>query len=250
MKIVVCVKQVGTLSDEVEFTDDGAAVDPDYLDWVLNEWDTYAVEEALRIREAAGGEVVAVTVGDEDAESALRRSLAMGVDRAARIDAELPGDALAAARALAPFVAAEQPGLVLCGAQSADAAHAATPAALAALLGLPCVAVARKLELEDGGGAAVVHRELEGGLVDVVSVDLPAVVSVQTGINAPRYAALRAIRQAEAHELELHDPPEAAPTSQTVGMRVPKHAGTTTMLEGGPAEVARQIAAIVKERAG
>ncbi len=250
MKIVVCVKQVGTLSDEVEFSDDGSAVDPDYLDTVMNEWDTYAVEEALRLREAAGGEVVAVTVGDEDTEGALRRSLAMGADRAARIDTELAADALAAARALAPFVGAEAPDLVLCGAQSADAAHAATPAALAALLDLPCVAVVRRIELQEGGASAVVHRELEGGLVDVVEVDLPAVISVQTGINAPRYASLRAIRQAEAHEIDVQDAPDAAPATQTVRMRVPQHAGSTTMLEGGPGEVAQKIAAIVKERAG
>jgi electron transfer flavoprotein beta subunit len=251
MKIVVCVKHVGVLSDEVEFSDEGTAVDPDFLERALNEWDAYAVEEALRIRDAGGGEVVVVTAGDEETEGALRRSLAMGADRAARVDAELDGgDALAPARALAPFVAGEGAALVLCGAQSSDAAYAATPAALAALLDLPCVAVVRKLEIQDGAATATVHRELEGGLVEVAAVDLPAVVSVQTGINAPRYATLRAIRQAEEHEIDVREAPEADPASRIDEMRVPRHAGSTTMLEGGAAEVARQIAAIVKERAG
>ena len=89
MKVVVCVKQVAALGDEVEFTDDERDVDPDYLDLALNEWDTYATEEALRLREAAGdGEVVVVTCGGDEAEAALRRCLAMGADRAVRIESE------------------------------------------------------------------------------------------------------------------------------------------------------------------
>ena len=103
MKLVVCVKQVGSLGDEVEFTDDERDVDPDYLDYALNEWDSFATEEALRLLEAAGdGEVVAVTVGDEDAEDAMRRALAMGADRGIRIWAdELAGaDPITVARAL------------------------------------------------------------------------------------------------------------------------------------------------------
>ncbi|MGH3037790.1 MAG: electron transfer flavoprotein subunit beta/FixA family protein, partial [Gaiellaceae bacterium] len=104
MKLVVCVKQVGSLGDEVEFTDDERDVDPDYLDYALNEWDSYATEESLRLREAAGdGEVVAVTVGDEDAEDAMRRALAMGADRGIRVwSDELAGaDPITVARALA-----------------------------------------------------------------------------------------------------------------------------------------------------
>ncbi|TML83007.1 MAG: electron transfer flavoprotein subunit beta, partial [Actinobacteria bacterium] len=89
MKIVVCVKQVAVLGDEVEFTDDARDVDPDYLDWALNEWDSYATEEALRIREnldGEGGEVVVVSVGDRQVEDAMRRCLAMGADRGVRVD--------------------------------------------------------------------------------------------------------------------------------------------------------------------
>ena len=112
MKLVVCVKQVGSLGDEVEFTDDERDVDPDYLDYALNEWDSFATEEALRLLEAAGdGEVVAVTVGDEDAEDAMRRALAMGADRGIRIWAdELAGaDPITVARALAEVVGRRAP---------------------------------------------------------------------------------------------------------------------------------------------
>ena len=151
MKIVVCVKQVAVLGDEVEFTPDERGVDPDYFDFALNEWDSYATEEAVRIKEAAGdGEVVVVTCGDEDAEDALRRCLAMGADRGVRVDGEEieAGDPITTARALAAVVGREGADLVLCGVQSSDAVQGATGTALAELLGLPRVAVVKKLEWE------------------------------------------------------------------------------------------------------
>ena len=234
MKIVVCVKQVGALGDEVEFTDDERDVDPDYLDYALNEWDSYATEEALQLREAAGdGEVVAVTVGDEDAEDAMRRALAMGADRGVRIwSDELAGaDPITVARALAEVVRAESPDLVLRGVQSSDAVQAATGAALAELLDLPRVAVVTKLEL--GNGTATVHRELEGGLVDVVEVDTPAVLTIQTGINEPRYATLRAIKQAEQKEIEVREPGDlGTPASRVRRMFVPPKGEGAEMLDG------------------
>jgi electron transfer flavoprotein beta subunit len=250
MKIVVCVKQVGALGDEVEFTDDERDVDPDFLDYALNEWDSYATEEALRLRDAAGeGEVVAVTVGDEDAEDAMRRSLAMGADRGIRVWAdELAGaDPITVARALADVVLGESPDLVLCGVQSSDAAQAATGTALAQLVGLPRVAVVTKIEL--GGGTATVHRELEGGLVDVVEVDVPAVLTIQTGINEPRYATLRAIKQAEQKEIEVRAPADlGAPAARIRRMFVPSKGEGAEMLEGDPAAIAGRIKEIVDER--
>jgi electron transfer flavoprotein beta subunit len=250
VKVVVCVKQVGALGDEVEFTDDERDVDPDYLDYALNEWDSYATEEALRLRDAAGdGEVVAVTVGDEDAEDAMRRALAMGADRGVRIwSDELAGaDSITVARALAEVVRAENADLVLCGVQSADAAQAATGTALAEVLDLPRVAVVTKVEL--GSGTATVHRELEGGLVDVVEVDTPAVLTIQTGINEPRYATLRAIKQAEQKEIEVREPGEVGPPAARVRrMFVPPKGEGAEMLDGDAAVIAGRIKEIVDDR--
>jgi electron transfer flavoprotein beta subunit len=250
MKVVVCVKQVGSLGDEVEFTDDERDVDPDYLDYALNEWDSFATEEALRLREAAGdGEVVVFTVGDEDAEDAMRRALAMGADRGIRIwSDDLAGaDPIMIARALAEVVRAESPDLVLCGVQSSDAVQAATGAALAELLDLPRVAVVTKLEL--GDGSATVHRELEGGLVDVVEVDMPAVLTIQTGINEPRYATLRAIKQAEQKEIEVREPGElGAPAARVRRMFVPPKGEGAEMLNGDAAAIAARIKELVAEK--
>jgi electron transfer flavoprotein beta subunit len=250
VKVVVCVKQVGALGDEVEFTDDERDVDPDYLDYALNEWDSFATEEALRLREAAGeGEVVAVTVGDEGSEDAMRRALAMGADRGIRVwSDDLAGaDPITVARALAEVVRGESPDLVLCGVQSSDAVHAATGSALAEVLDLPRVAVVTKLEL--GAGTATAHRELEGGLIDVVEVDTPAVLTIQTGINEPRYATLRAIKQAEQKEIEVREPGDlGTPAARVRRMFVPPKGEGAEMLPGDPATVAGRIKEIVEER--
>lgn len=248
MKLVVCVKQVAVLGDEVDFTDDEREVDPDYLDYALNEWDTYATEEALRLRDAAGdGEVVVVSVGDEEVEDCMRRCLAMGADRGIRIDAEEKLDPIQTARALAEVVRAESADLVFCGVQSADAVQAATGTALAELLGLPRVAVVTKIDL--GEGTATVHRELEGGLVDVVEVDTPALLTIQTGINEPRYATLRAIKQAEEKEIEVRQPGEVGAAAYRVRrMFVPPKGEGAEMLNGGAEQVAQRIKEIVQER--
>jgi electron transfer flavoprotein beta subunit len=249
MKVAVCVKQIGALGDEVEFTDDERDVDPDYLDFALNEWDSYATEEALRLVEVAGeGEVVVVSVGDDDAEDAMRRALAMGAGRGIRIwAAELSGaDPITVAHALAEVVREESPDLVLCGVQSSDSVQAATGAALAELLGLPRVAVVTRLELLDG--KATVHRELEGGLVDVTEVDTPCLLTIQTGINEPRYATLRAIKQAEQKEIDVHEPGELGePAYRVRRMYVPPKGEGAEMLDGSPADVAQRIKEIVEE---
>ncbi len=205
------------------------------------------MEEALRIRERLGeGEVVAITVGDEEAESALRRCLAMGADRAVRIDAE-PLDPISTARALAPAIAAESPDLVLTGVQSADSVQGSTGTALAELVGLPRVAVGARLEW-DGSGPATVDRELEGGLVDVVEVETPALLTIQTGINQPRYANLRAIKQADQQEIAVVAAEPGEPAYRVRRMFTPPRGEGAQLLDGGPAQVAERILELVQER--
>ena len=248
MRVIVCVKQVMQLGDEVEFTDDGLDVDPDYVDAALNEWDSFATEEALQLKERLGGEVVVVTCGERGAEAALRRCLAMGADRAIRVEGA-GRDPFAVARALADVVRGESPDLVLCGVQSSDSGQAATGTVLAELLELPRLAVVVKLDVDGGGGRAVVNRELEGGLLDRVEVDLPAVLTIQTGINQPRYANLRAIKLAEQVEVDVRQAAAGGQEAFRVRrMFVPEKGEGAEMLGRDPAEVARRIAEIVKER--
>jgi electron transfer flavoprotein beta subunit len=187
-----------------------------------------------------------VTVGDEESEGALRRCLAMGADRAIRVDAE-PRDPVSTARALAGVVAAESPDLVLTGVQSADSVQGSTGSALAELAGLPCVAVVTKLDWS-GSGAATVDRELEGGLVDVVEVDTPAVLTIQTGINQPRYANLRAIKQAEQHEIAVTAAETGEPAYRVRRMFTPPRGAGAELIDGDAAQVAQRIAELLKER--
>ncbi len=260
MKIVVPVKQVAALDDEFELLDDGSGVDPDFLEFDLNEWDAFSLEAALQLREqAGGGEVAVVTVGDEASEEALLGCLARGADRALRIwDDSLEGaDALAVARGLAAAVAHEAPDLVLCGVQSSDAVNGATGVALAGYLELPHVAVVKALEYDAAGSSATVKRELEGGLVEVLRVRTPALLTIQTGINEPRYANLRAIKQAREKPLEVSTPEQlgldagalaAAAGSRRRELRPPDRGAGAQMLDGSAAEVATRIVEIVRER--
>ena len=140
----------------------------------------------------------------------MRACLAKGADRALRVwdDALEGADPLAVARVLAAVVERESPDLVLCGVQSSDAVKGATGVALAAHLGLPRVAVVKALDYDAGSGSATVERELEGGLIELLRVRLPALLTIQTGINEPRYANLRAIKQAKEKPLEVLGPGE------------------------------------------
>jgi electron transfer flavoprotein beta subunit len=259
MKIAVCVKQVAALDEEFELLDDGSGVDPDFVEWDLNEWDDFSLEAALQLREGAGGEVVAVTVGDEQAEEGLLACLAKGADRAVRVwDESLQsGDVLAVARVLAAAIERESPDLVLCGVQSSDAVTGATGAALAGYLDLPRVAVVTALSYDAASSSVTVDRELEGGLVEVARIRLPALLTIQTGINEPRYANLRAIKQAREKPLERLtfaelglDPPaiEAAAGARTVRLQMPDRGAGAELLDGSPAEVAQRIVELVQER--
>lgn len=261
MKIVVPVKQVAVLDEEFELLDDGSGVDPDFVEFEVNEWDTFSLEAALQLREQAGGdgEIVAVTVGDDESEEALLSCLAKGADRAVRVSDEGldTDDPLAVARVLAAAVSRESPDLVLCGVQSSDAVNGATGIALAGYLDLPHVAVVTALEYDAAESTATVERELEGGLIERLRVRAPALLTIQTGINQPRYANLRAIKQAREKPLEVVDTAElgvgseelaAAAGSHRRGLAPPDRGAGAEMIPGGPAEVAARIAEIVRER--
>ena len=260
MRIVVSIKQVAVLDDEFELLDDGAGVDPSAMEWELNEWDTFSLEAALQLRDAAGdGEVVVITVGGADADEGLLSALAKGADRGLRVwdDALTDADPLAIARVLAAAVEGESPDLVLCGVQSSDAVNGSTGIALSGFLGMPHVAVVNGIETD--GSTMTVRRELEGGLIEVLRVDTPALLTIQTGINEPRYATLRAIKQAREKPRTLRsltdvgidvDDVAVAAGSRRRRLAPPERGDGAEMLSGSTADVAMRIAAIVKERIG
>ncbi len=263
MKILIAVKQVSVLEEDFELAADGRGIDADFRSFDLNEWDDYSLEEALLIKEAGADgavEVVVVTIGDDDAVDGLRKCLAKGADRAIRVwdDALEGSDPVAIGRVLAKVAGKEAPDFFFAGVQSSDFAFGATGLATAGLLGWPHVAVVSKFELD--GKTAKVRRELEGGLEEAMEVDLPAVFTIQLGINKPRYASLRGIKQAAARTIEALSMTELGLGPDQVGeagsacrvrrMYVPEKTGGAEIIEGTPAEQAARLADIIKQFKG
>jgi electron transfer flavoprotein beta subunit len=263
VKILVAVKQVAALDEDFSIRDDGRGVDPDFFIRDLNEWDDFSLEEAVKIKEAAGGavEVVAVSVGPEEVDESLRKCLAKGADRAIRVwDAAIEGsDSIAIARVLAAVAKREAPQMVFAGVQSSDQAFASTGIAAAALLGWPHAAVVSTLTCSPGAASAVFRRELEGGLLQEVEIQCPAVLTIQLGINTPRYASLRSIKQAAAKPIEVlsladvalgnADVGEAGSLSRVRRMYIPDK-GRAQLIEGDAAQQAARLADIIREYKG
>jgi electron transfer flavoprotein beta subunit len=259
MKILVTVKEVAEVDDEFEI--DGLDVAERYLDYDLNEWDDYAVEEAVQLSEAEDDvEVVTVTVGPERSEETVRMALAKGADRAIRVwDDALAGaeflDVSTKADLLAAVVEAEEPDLVLTGVQSADDAFGATGVALAERVGFEWAAVVNDLEHDAAANVSDVRRELEGGVEELTEVEGPAVLTIQTGINEPRYASLRGIRQAQRKPLEVQSLDDLgldasvvdSPVSLT-SMYEPESESDAVVWEGSPEETADELATFLREQ--
>jgi electron transfer flavoprotein beta subunit len=217
---VVCVKQVPDTETRVKIAADGRSLDPSGVTMILNPYDEFAVEQALRVKEKLGaGEVVAVSVGGAGVQSALRNVLAMGADRAIHLktDAASP-DALAVARALADAIRPLEPGLVWLGKQAVDDDAAQVGPMLATLLRRPCATVVAKFELE--GQAAKVEREIEGGR-ERLDVPLPAVLTTDKGLNEPRYASLKGIMAAKKKTIEERAVDLGAPNLERVALELP-----------------------------
>jgi len=258
MKILVTVKEVASVDDEFEI--DGLVIDDRSLTYDLNEWDEYALEEAVGIAEEGEDiEVVTVTIGPEAAEDTIRQALAKGADRAIRIwDEAIEGagllDPATKAHLLATVVEAEAPDLVLTGVQAADVGFGATGVTLAAAVDWEWAAVVNSLDIDAAAGLAHVHRELEGGVEELTDVELPAVLTIQTGINEPRYASLRGIRQAQRKPLDVQSLDDVgldvaaleSPIEQTA-LYEPESEGEATLYEGSAEETAADLAALLRE---
>ncbi|MGO9994641.1 MAG: electron transfer flavoprotein subunit beta/FixA family protein [Steroidobacteraceae bacterium] len=263
MKILVAVKQVAALDEDFEFRDDGRDVDPDFFIRDLNEWDDFSLEEAVKIKEASSTpvDVVAVSVGPDDVDEVLRKCLAKGADRAVRVwdDAIEGSDPIAIARVLAAVAKHEAPDMVFAGVQSSDQSFASTGIATAAFLDWPHAAVVSELNYAPGAKTAVFRRELEGGLLHEVEIQCPAVLTIQLGINTPRYASLRSIKQAAAKPIEVlsltdlslsaADVGEAGSASRVRRMYMPDK-GRAQLIEGDAAAQAERLAAIIREFKG
>lgn len=243
---VVCIKQVPDTETRVKVAADGRTLDPAGVTMVLNPYDEFAVEQALRVKEQLGaGEVVVVSLGGAAVQTTLRNALAMGADRALHLksDAAAP-DALAVAKALAEAIRPLAPGIVWLGKQAVDDDGAQVGPMLATLLGLPCATVVAKFEL--AGSSANVEREIEGGR-ELLSVPLPAVFTTDKGLNEPRYASLKGIMAAKKKPIEERATELAAAHLERLSLELPPPRAAGRIVGEGAAAVPALVRALREE---
>ncbi len=260
MDILVCVKRVpDTAENEFELNSDGNDLDRDDLVYSVNEWDNYAVEEAIQIVDNLGGSITVVTVGDDEAEEVLRREMAMGANNGVLLcdDAFEGSDGKGIAAILKAEVEKGKYDLILTGAQ-ADEGAGQVGGMLAAMLDYPYASLVNKIEPADG--KIKVGREIEGGNQEMNEIELPCVLSIQTGINEPRYVGIRGIRKVASVEIPVKGAGdlgvdagsvgEAGAKTKRVDYFVPDLGDGAEMLEGSTDEIIEKLIEKLKAKGG
>jgi electron transfer flavoprotein beta subunit len=250
MKIAVCIKQVPTREWQPRLTDDRTWIREADASFEMNEPDAYALEEALRLREKHGGEVVVCSAGPARVQQVIREALARGADRGLHVDdaALAAADGFSVATGLAHAMRDEAFDLVLTGLQSDDQGHAQTGVALAELLGIPHSTIIMEVQAADG--RVRVKRELEGGWFQWVSMPMPALITIQSGINQLRYATLKGIMAAKKKEIRsVAAPAGLSPGLRIVGLSLPSKAKQTQLIAGPPATAAAELVRRLRDEA-
>lgn len=261
MEIIVCIKWVPETSEaDVTIAEGGRDIEKTDLVYSINEWDKYALEEALLIKEHLGGKVTVVTVGPEEADDVLRLSLAMGVDKAVHIwdDLFTGSDSYVIARILSKWISQTSFDLILTGVQAEDSGCAQVGGLLASILKIPSASLVYRLEVQEGKVRA--YRELEGGLSEIVEMRLPSLITIQTGINEPRYVSMRGIRKVTGMEIEMKGLDGIGLSKEEVGLSgsrvfleklyIPPLEKQVVILEGTAEIAAAKLVEILKEKGG
>ena len=252
MKIAVCVKQVVTRDWPLRVTDSSNWVRDEEASFEMNEPDAYALEEALRLKEKFGGEVVVCSAGPQRVSQVIREALARGADRAILVQhAELASaDATVVAKALADAVREESFDLVLTGLQSDDQGFAQVGVVLAEYLDLPHATIIMEVDVVDDGTALRVKRELEGGWFQWVGMPIPALLTIQSGINQLRYATLKGIMASKKKDVRVVIPEDLGKHGQRIlGLYVPEKDKATRLLAGSPTDAARALVKLLQDEA-
>jgi len=261
MEILVCVKRVpDTSENEIEINKSGSDIVRDDLVYSVNEWDNYAVEEAIQMRDKVGGSVTVVTVGNEEAEEVLRREMAMGADKGILLsDKAFEGsDGKGIASILKAEIQKGKYDLILTGAQADDGAGQ-VGGMLAAMLDYPYASLVNKIEVVNDKKIKA-GREIEGGNQEMNEIDLPCVLSIQTGINEPRYVGIRGIRKVASVDIPVHGAGDLGIAAGSVGAAgakvrrvdyfVPEMGEGAEMLEGSTEEIIEKLVEMLKAKGG
>jgi electron transfer flavoprotein beta subunit len=252
VKIAVCIKQVPTREWQPRLNDSKTWIREQDVAYEMNEPDAYALEEALRLREKHSGEVVVCSAGPARVQQVIREALARGADRALHVedDALAAADAFVTADALAAAMRDEKFDLVLTGLQSDDQGHGQTGVILAERLGIPHSTIIMDVQVADGGGSLRVKRELEGGWFQWISMPMPALLTIQSGINQLRYATLKGIMAAKKKEIrKVALPAGLQPSQQIVSLSLPSRSKQTQMITGSASEAAKELVRRLRDEA-
>ncbi|MBI1754257.1 MAG: electron transfer flavoprotein subunit beta/FixA family protein [Acidobacteria bacterium] len=246
MKILVALKQVPDTETKIKVAADGRSLDPADVKWITSPYDEYALEEAIRIKEAKGAEVVALSVGGDAAKDVLKNALALGADTAVLLKGDGQGDAYAVAQMIAAYAKDKGFDLILCGNKGLGGDNAAMGPMLAELLGVAQANVVVKLEL--GEGTFKAEREIEGGS-EIVEGAMPAVITAQKGLNEPRYASLKGIMAAKKKAIEELDATPASAGAFISTLALPPERPAGRKLEGDAAAQAQALLQALKDEA-
>ena len=261
METLVCIKRVpDPAENEIEINRDGTDIERDDLVYSVNEWDNYAVEEAIQIRDKVGGSVTVISVGDEEAEEVLRREMAMGADKGVLLsdDAFEGSDGKGIAKILKAEIEKGKYDLILTGAQADDGAGQ-VGGMLAAMLDWPYASLVNIIEVLDESKIKV-GREIAGGNQEMNEIDLPCVLSIQTGINEPRYVGIRGIRKVASMEIPVHGAGDIDIDPESVGESgakikrldyfMPELGEGAEILEGSTDEIIDKLVELLKAKGG
>ena len=220
MKIAVCVSHVPDTATRIKLGKDEKTIDPDGVTYVINPYDEYAIEEALKTKEKIGNdsEVIIISLGTDSSKESIRKALAMGADSAALLKDETERDSFGVAKALADEIKLQGCEIVFCGKQSVDYDNNIIGQLISELLGYSCITVVVDLKID--GSKITAEREIEGGR-EVVECELPAVITTQKGLNEPRYASLKGIMAAKKKTIEEKPATEAEHLTELIKMHLP-----------------------------
>jgi electron transfer flavoprotein beta subunit len=245
MKIAVCISQVPDTTTKVKIASDGKSVDPSGVTFIINPYDEFGVEEALKLKEKSGGETIAVSVGKDAVKETIRKAFAMGIDKGILVKTDAEMDSYAVAKNLADVLKELSPDIIFFGKQSIDYDDSQVGGLVAEFLGLPSINVVVDLTIE--GNNVTAEREIEGGK-EIVTSTLPVVICAQKGLNDPRYPNLKGIMQAKSKPIVERQPTYTENKSEVLSMKLPKPKAKGKIV-GTDAGAAAELVRLLREEA-
>jgi electron transfer flavoprotein beta subunit len=251
MNLLVCIKQVPDMESKFKINAEGKWYDGADLAWRMNEYDEYAVEQAVQLKEKTGADLTVLCIGPDRVKETMKKALAMGCDRGVHVadEASYTKDPFAIASSIAEFARAKNFDVIFTGMQSQDRGSGQVGVLVAEMLDFPCITTIVGFEFD--GGKIAAKRELEGGVKAQVSCSAPALVTCQLGLNTPRYPTLPNIMKAKKKELlsvPVAELCKVEPLAETASLAFPEKKGGGLILEGDAGELADKLIKILKEK--